>query len=223
MICVTAGTGDYRAIIEAQRLRCARYGYVHRIYDLGGLNLGTPYQTRPGDLTPTVGGDSLPPATFKAALVSKAMMEANPGELVCWLDGDCLPLREFEPEIGSCDVAVTLRPIPEIGLSRIPALDYLNSGAVWIRNSVHGRAFLEAWGRLSLLMGTDQGALNECIGLPHKTDSWILAMGNSRALPTGGRAMILDCTEWNCWHPPFKGARIAHFKRGLREQAVNYL
>ena len=224
MIVVTAGTHDYRAIIEAQARKCREFGYYRLVYDLGGLELGERFETRPGDLTPQLHGDTLPAATFKAALVSRAMQSAGNGELVCWLDGDCLPLLDFQPEIGSADIAVTLRPQPEIGQSGIPALDYLNSGVVWIRNSVHGRAFLESWGKLSLSMNTDQGALNQCIGLPHKTPVWAEAMYSAVSVPSGGRAMILDAAEWNCWSlPPRKGVRILHFKKGIRNAARNYL
>lgn len=226
VIVVTAGTSEYRTIIDAQARKCAEFGYGHLVYDLGGLGIGEPYHVELEDLQPTVNGDSLPPATFKAALVEKAFGAANHGELVCWLDADCIPLREFNLDalacfdaLGSFDVAVTLRPALEVGLSNNPALDYLNSGVVWIRNNLRGRTLCELWRSLSLAMGTDQGALNEVAGPGCDATGWNL----SRSKVYGG-VLVLDAMEWNCWHPQHFGqARIAHFKRGLRSQAVNYL
>jgi hypothetical protein len=190
------------------------------IFDLGGLGIGEPYQVEREDLEPTVNGDSLPPATFKASLVERAMDQSAPGELVMWMDADCLPLRDFMPAVadGVC-AAVTLRPAPEIGLSNRPALDYLNSGVVWIRNTAQGKQFCRAWLEASLTMKTDQGALNEIVApRVHQTVTW-----NSMRGKVHDRVLVLDCAEWNNWSPPFTGARIAHFKRGIRGRAVNYL
>ena len=225
VLTAAGGTPDdcaiYRRIIEAQQKKCAEYGYRHLIYDLGGLGIGEPYAVEREDLEPTVNGDSLPPATFKAALVERAMCEAKHGELVCWLDADCIPLKPFLPlqHGGMFDAAVTLRPAPEVGLSNNAALDYLNSGVVWIRNSKLGVPFAEAWRMESLAMKTDQGALNEIVApRVHQAVTWNAMRGKVHY-----RVLVLDCAEWNSWHPPFTGARIAHFKRGLRGQAVNYL
>ena len=226
MIVVTAGTTEYRHIIDAQARKCAEFGYRHIVYDLGGLGIGDPYHVEVEDLKPTVNGDSLPPATFKAALVARAMEGAGQGELVCWLDADCIPLKCFHPDIHGemFDAAVTLRPAPEIGLSNNAALAYLNSGVVWIRNNPRGREFCERWHRLSRLTNTDQGALNVCVSEIWTKADWITSVGRvwTSAL-CDARVLVLDCAEWNSWHPPFTGARIAHFKRGIRNQAVNYL
>lgn len=234
MIVVTAGTSEYRQIVDAQARKCAEFGYYHRIFDLGGLGIGDPYHVEVEDLEPTVNGDSLPPATFKAALVARAMEGAGQGELVCWMDADCIPLKPFLPlqlptrptrhgDFGAYDAAVTLRPVPEMGLSNNPALDYLNSGVVWIRNNQAGEAFRAQWQRGSEFMRTDQGALNVAVGIADDTAAWNSWRGKVVTQMFGARVLVLDCAEWNSWHPPFTGARIAHFKRGIRNQAVNYL
>jgi len=221
VIVVTAGTAEYRHIIDAQSRKCAEFGYGHLVYDLGGLGIGEPYHVELEDLQPTVNGDSLPPATFKAALVEKAFGAANHGELVCWLDADCIPLKGFHPNTNGeeFDAAVTLRPAPEVGLSNNPALDYLNSGVVWIRNNERGRALCDTWRRFSASMNTDQGALNVVVAPGLDAGGWNMIRGTVH-----NGVLVLDAMEWNCWHPEhFKRARIAHFKRGLRGQAVNYL
>ena len=222
VIVVTGGTTEYRQIVDAQARKCAQFGYKHLIFDLGGLGIGEPYEVEREDLEPTVNGDSLPPATFKAHLVQRGLGVAKPNESVCWLDADCIPLRGFEPS-GSWDAAVTLRPAPEIGLSNNPALDYLNSGVVWFRDNCKGRSLCVTWGILSGQMGTDQGALNQMAGSALDKAGWLRYLGKTIPQNCGGNVLILDCAEWNNWSPPFTGARIAHFKRGLRGQAVNYL
>lgn len=219
MIVVTASNGDgYRKIIEAQALKCQQFGYRHVIYDLGGLGFGEPFAVEIEDLRPSFNGDSLPPAKFKAALVWKQMRDAADGEIVCWLDADCIPRKPFVPDGHDWDIAVTLRPAAEVGLCGIPALDYLNSGVVWFRKTERGAALCDLWDKFSRMMKTDQGALNHLVGPGWLKDDWINTVGTVR-----NRALVLDAMEWNCWHPPFTDARIAHFKRGIRGQAWNYL
>ena len=97
-------------------------------------------------------------------------------------------------------------------------MDYLNSGVVWARNNKPGKSFVKLWGIKSVEQRTDQGALNSIVAPTFSASEW----RSSRGTELGG-VLILDCAEWNSWHPPFTGARIAHFKRGIRAQAVNYL
>lgn len=227
MIVVTGAGGSpsdcaiYRRIIEAQDAKCQEYGYHHLVFDLGGLGIGAPYEVLPSDFAPQVNGDSLPAATFKPALVELGFVLAKKDEVVCWLDADCLPLHRFNPlaSLDGVDAAVTLRPAGEIGLSNNPALDFLNSGVVWIRNSERGKMFCRAWMKESIDMHTDQGGLNEVVApRVHQAVTW-----NSLRGKVHNGTLVLDAMEWNSWHPPFTGARIAHFKRGIRGQAVNYL
>lgn len=231
MIVVTGAGGTqedcaiYRRIIEAQTRKCAEYGYQHLVFDLGGLGTGEPFPIDAGDFAPQVNGDSLPAATFKAPLVQRAFLRAKVDEVICWLDADCIPFQRFNPLVSfeGVDAAVTLRPIPEIGLSNNPALDFLNSGVVWIRNNEAGRRFCGQWARLSHLHNTDQGALNDTAGWHMDVKDWAAAMRNVIHGFGESRVLVLDCAEWNNWHPPFTGARIAHLKRGIRNQAVDYL
>lgn len=226
MIVVTGGTSEYRQIIDAQARKCKEFGYGHMIYDLGGLGIGEPYHVELEDLRPTVNGDSLPPATFKAALVEKAFGAAIKDEVVCWLDADCIPLKEFDP-LGmtwDVDAAVTLRPAPEIGLSNNPPLDYLNSGVVWIRNNEAGKRFCIQWGALSVMAKTDQGALNLTAGWNRGSSEWNYARGKVVEGFGCSQVLVLDAMEWNCWHfPPPPEARILHFKGGIRYLANGYL
>lgn len=220
VIVVTAANGDgYRHIVEAQAHRCAQLGYGHVVYDLGGLGIGEPFAVEIEDLQPSFNGDSLPPATFKAALVQRAMEITRTGDVVCWLDADCIPRKSFVPEGDDWDIAVTLRPAAEVGLCGVPALDFLNSGVVWFRANDRGAVLCELWDAFSRRMKTDQGALNHLVGPAWLKEDWLNAVGTVR-----NRALVLDATEWNCWHlPPSPLTRVLHFKRGIRHAAVNYL
>jgi hypothetical protein len=218
MLVVSAGTEEYRSIIQAQALKCSEYGYGHAIYDLGNLGLGEPMTVPESDLKPSF-KQSLPPATFKASLLMKNI---NRDDVICWLDGDCLPIRSFEPE-GEWDAAVTLRSMPEIGQSRYlnSATAFLNAGVVWIRNQCDG--FLSRWLAESIRRRTDQGALNDIVGHGFTADQWKRSMGKTITSTDGFRVKILDAAEWNCWHfPPSVGARILHFKRDRRHLAGEY-
>lgn len=231
MIVVTAGTADYRRIIEAQARKCAEFGYLHVVFDLGGLGMGRPFAVDPADLLPTFNGDSLPPAKFKADLLRIVMLDhGEPNQWVCWLDADCIPLQRFYPVIEQdrpldIDVAVTLRPRGEVGACGIAALDFLNAGVVWIRNNCPGRAFLTEWREKSIALNTDQGAINECVAPGRNAEWWEASRGNvSWFSRSGARVLVLDAMQWNCWHlPPKPDTRILHFKRGIRGAAVNYL
>lgn len=215
MLIVTAGTGDYREIILAQAKACTRFGHVHRVYDLGGLGFGEPFEVPADDLKPTINGDSLPPATFKARLLLDAF---EPHACMCWLDADCLPLLDFMPP-GEWDAAVTLRPASEVGACGIKSMDYLNAGVVWIRNIEFAREWLE----MSIEANTDQGALNEIVAPDFGPNEWRTAVGHSIINPMGMSVLVLDAMEWNCWHlPPRPETRILHFKRGIRGAAKGY-
>jgi hypothetical protein len=229
MIIVTAGTAEYADIIRAQVKRCSDFGFKHVVYDLGDLGFGTPHFVRHGDLTPTIGTDTLPPATFKASLMLDTMTRfAALNELVVWMDADCLPIHDFTipKSHGEFDVAVTLRPVSEIGASGNYALDYLNSGVVFARKNAAGEAFLRVWSTQSVEFNSDQAALNKCVAFDFTTEDWRRAMGLHVIRPVwpSWNVLILDALEYNCWHlPPRPQTRILHFKRGIRSSAVNYL
>ena len=151
---------------------------------------------------------------------------------MCWLDADCIPVTTVSSPFDMAsrrklqlDAAVTLRPAPEIGLSNNPALDYLNSGVVWIRNTMKGREFCRLWGADVRAFGTDQGALNRCVDVAPDAFEWNCdRVAMSRIGICTARVLILDAMEWNCWHfPPPPEARILHFKGGIRYLAKDYV
>ena len=81
MIVITAAGGSladcavYRSIIEAQARKCKEFGYRHRIYNLGNLGIGEFRAVPDFDFKLQVNGDSLPAATFKAALVAENLAD----------------------------------------------------------------------------------------------------------------------------------------------------
>lgn len=222
MIVVTAGTSDFRPIIETQNRRCLEFGYLHHVYDLGGLGMGTPCSVPESDLRGTI-GDSLPPTTFKVRLLESAFAVALPREIVCWLDGDCIPMKPFLPAEHDWDVAVTLRPWDEVGASGLKVSDSLNAGVVWVRNNGMGRNFTHQWNAKAQEMNNDQAALVELVGPRLTREEWLKTYGNTITAETGAAVKVLDAMKWNRWHvPPAEDTRILHFKRGIRGSAKAY-
>lgn len=216
MLVITAGTTAFRSMIQQQQKICGRYGYSHKAYDLGGLGFGDLFKVDPADLAGTVAGDSIPPTTFKTHLAERCYQE---GEILCWLDGDCIPLRDFQPE-GVWDIAVTLRSLREVGASGIRITDYLNAGVLWINN----RTFIEVWKAEARRLNNDQAALNEIVGGIFTVDQWRHLMGQTFRALSGFTVKVMDAMEWNCWHlPPTEQTRILHFKRGIRGAAEGYI
>lgn len=216
MIVVTAGTSAFRKIIAAQARKCNEFGYQHKIYDLGGLGFGERYKVDPNKLIRTKSRQQGFSCDFKAVLVLK---DAQPGQAICWMDGDCLPLLPFEPE-GDWDAAVTMRSANEVGRSGRPRTMFLNSGVVFVRNM----GFAVTWRELTVAADNCQIALNNA-ALPEKTIAACRGIiGKTIESPTGFKVKILDAIEWNCWHiPPPPGARILHFKSDRRNLAEKYL
>ena len=216
MLVITAGTSEFAPIVREQRKRCLDFGYRYKAFDLGGLGFGIEHKVDPADFEPTnKAANSTPPTKFKMQLLLDWMV---PGELCCWLDGDCLPLRQFEPE-GVFDVAVTLRPENEIGATGLRATDYLNAGVVFVRD----KDFVRQWKTYAEETINDQDALNRLVYPLFEPEAWRKIMG--KTIRSRGRLIqILDAMEWNCWHlPPKPETRILHFKRGIRSAAKDYL
>ncbi len=210
MIVVTAGTAEYRSIIEEQSRRCAQLGYGHKVYDLGGLASGKYFAPDESDFVLGVG---VKPVTFKPRVLLDFLESYGPlmGETLCWLDADCLPMRGFVPPPGSWNVAVTMRSAREIGASGIFATDFLNSGAAWVRNP----EFLYSWKKACDKYGSDQSAMNHLVLPKFEPDYCRSLFGKIIESPCGMNSLILDAGEWNNWNwmlPIPAETRILHFK-----------
>jgi len=212
MLIVTGGTAEYRPYIERQATFCKTQGYTHEIHDLGGLGMGRKTFVDPAEFAATLGG-GLPAARFKPKLMLDQWVQS--GDLVAWLDGDCVPVLPIEPP-GDWDAAVTLRSDTELGASGIPATDWLNSGVVFVRWTRPGFDFLDDWLDACSRTTGDQTALNDVVGKGWDRFQWAAARGVIVEYP-GYRIQILSSPEWNCWQfPAPPEARILHYKRGLR-------
>ena len=216
MIVITAATGDMKDLVIGQAKRVYSFEYDHRIFDFGGLGFGIPYRVDPLDIAP-VPGIHAPRCLFKIDLLLSCFEENN---TLCWLDADCLPLKEFEID-GAFDAAVTLRPSSEIGKSGMFNHDYINAGVIWIRS----RKFLDHWRQRSVIHQNDQGGLNDLIGEGMSVEEWRKSMNSTIITKHDGfKVRILNAMKWNCWHiPPVEDTRIMHFKKGIRRAASNYL
>lgn len=215
---ITAGTKEFAEIILAQQSRCLKFGYDHIAYDLGDLGFGIPWNAPRGDLDPLMKEiNSIPPTKFKVDLL---LENYGPGDTVCWIDGDCLPVRDFLPA-GEWDAAVTLRREDEIGKSGIHATDYLNAGVCFFRD----RTLLLNWKDECRFTINDQDALNIIVGENYSREDWIEALAKEDIINSQGfRIKILKCEIFNSWYFVMNGTpKIIHFKRGFRHLASEYI
>jgi len=215
---VSAGTPDFRGMMEENRIRCEALGYRYAPHGL----------SHSSDLV-----GAIPPATFKPRLMAEALREGEPRasfepsatgddpsrNIIGWMDADAIIVRPLDSLLDiDFDVAVTLREPDLIGTTQ-PTSNYLNSGVVFFRNTAAARLFVANWITLSDAMQTDQGALNLMVG-PRWTDvDWKSSYGTT-TVERGYRIHVLPCSEWNhcSWdRRPVDGCRVLHFKHGWRE------
>ena len=146
---VSAGTADYRPMMEENRRRCEALGYRYVAHDL--------------DLSSDLQG-ALPPCTFKPELMLRELRAIQPKhqpfehtpEIIAWMDADAILVRDLSPlESINFDVAVTLRPAEEIGTTQ-PTSNYLNAGVIFFRPGGAACQFAADWATLTAKVRNDQ-------------------------------------------------------------------
>ncbi len=168
MITVILGAnGKYRDFARYAVAKAEIHGYNVIPYDLGGLGFGVPFEVPPETLVANRG--QFPPALFKMDIIEKTLRDHDKVLLV---DADAFierPVDEaFEDEF---DIGVTFRPNnagmvemyrnPES--SRSQRMGYINSGAVFAKQTSKAFEFLKAWKKEAYRMNTDQGGLNAVV------------------------------------------------------------
>lgn len=208
IVIVSAGTPDYRPMMDENRRRCESFGYRYVAHDL--------------DPSSDLEG-SLPPCTFKPDLILRSQphqpfpYDPTP-QIFAWLDGDCIAVKPLdELESIAFDVAVTLRPPEEVGTTQ-PTTNYLNAGVIFFRDTAIVPAFIRTWRALAQARGNDQAALNELVGWSWSDDEWRASYNHSHTV-CDVLIHILPAAGWNwsSWDRPKPAdARILHFKHGWR-------
>ncbi len=219
MLVVTAGSSNYpyRKTIRYCKKQCNKFGYDIRIYDLGDLGFGIPFND-PGETR------EWRHAVYcmKPDIILDALKNTG-SELVVWIDGDATlidSLDELEADL-SFDIGVTIRP--KVNKKRTP---YVNAGIFFVRNNEAGKGFVEHWrSRISELNKIvtsktycDQLVLEEDILLPN-VDVVPWDAFNSIHMIQGARVKLFEGAIYNnwwahakeTWGPP-NGSKILHFK-----------
>lgn len=159
MIVLTGASKSYAASTDRLMRSVLEHGYMPRIFDLGGLNLGKPMHVPP---VPAVNGYQ-PKSPFKPDLILAALLDCE-CMLTAYMDADTCLRRPIYEVTGDYDVGVTIfkniRPEEHI-YPEVTA--YLNAGVLFLYKGA--RVFVEQW-RDNLRYtrtGSDQEALTRLL------------------------------------------------------------
>ena len=222
---VTASDSTFIEILNSTVPANERMGHKPVIYDVGGLGYGKPFQVQDEYMGWGRNRDPETPerlrfvgiCPWKPAVILQALEDTN--DDVLWLDADAWVIRPLE--LGDdFDVAVTMRRPHEWGRTEWPELyGFLNSGFVFIRNTILGRLFCKMWiEEIPLTKSkSDQNALNNIVR--HSTD---LREYNRVFLSREGiRIKVLKTDEYN-WiyapEEPLPTTKVLHFKKDIRDK-----
>lgn len=140
-----------------------------------------------------------------------------------WIDGDCLVMKEinYDDIMSDCDVALTLRDVRDRCLTSQPDRDGLiNSGVIFLKNTIRTRQFLQMCRNQLLISLYDQEAINRVLLKKSKIDRHqeIITL-------SGIKIKILSCREYNNFYfdSTTDNAKIVHFKSQGRQLYNNYV
>lgn len=168
MITVILGAnGKYYKFARYAVAKAEAHGYNVIPYDLGGLGFGVPFEVPPETLVAKKG--QFPPALFKMDIIEQTLRKHDKVLLV---DADAFIERPIDEAFNDeFDIGVTFRPNNNgmRAMARDPKakrsrwLGFINSGAVFTKQTPEAFEFLKAWRKEAYRMNTDQGGLNAVV------------------------------------------------------------
>jgi hypothetical protein len=188
-------------------------GIPHTVYDLGGLGYGVPSPVaderfHKQGVYRTASGEWAARALHKPAIVAEHLERHGTG---CYLDADAIPVASLEIREGVWDVGVTVRRPAEVRSDGDPNHEYLgeiNAGVILFARSDATRRFLERWSEQTLLLGSDQRALNHLIGPGLPRNGTVIKRD-------GVRVLCLPTDRYNFYYFPARppaDVRVLHLK-----------
>lgn len=159
---VTCANAAYDEIIKASMARNTGLGYKVRVYDIGSLGIGKPFNTNfmPVAIAERLRG-RLP---IKPLIILQGLKDA--GVPVCWMDADAFAIRRFDDVGMDFDVAVTMRRPEERGATRWPTFyGFANAGVIFFNHTPAAFQFIDMWIREVEMTSSlsDQEALNRLV------------------------------------------------------------
>jgi hypothetical protein len=209
----TAANRSYSRLAAAWVGQVSALGIPHTVYDLGGLGYGVSNPVaderfHKQGVYRTTTGVWAARALHKPAIVADHL-ERNGGG--CYLDADAIPVAPLEIREGGWDIGVTVRRPVEVRPGGAPLHEYLgeiNAGVILFSSSDATRGFLERWSEQTLLLGSDQRALNHLIGSRLPRNGTVI----HRA---GLRVLCLPTDRYNFYYFPARppaDVRVLHLK-----------
>lgn len=146
---VLAGDKNYKPFVEKGVEWARRAGYESLIYDLGGMDLGKPFEGRFSD-------ERNAKIPCKPHIIRDALNDIKDNEYIVWTDADALIYKNIDEIQLDYDVAVTVRNMKDKEHD-VP----INAGVVFVRKTPDAFKFLDKWCELSDQGVSDQPPLNQ--------------------------------------------------------------
>jgi len=176
-------------------------GYPTKVYDLGGLGFGKPFEAR---VSPQIGA-KIP---SKPNIIKDVLLEVPDNDVVVWIDADALILQRIDEILDfKFDIGVTVRQ-PKAKENTLP----INAGIVFVRKTPAAMKFVDEWIKLCETGVSDQQELNKlCQVTTNDMDTNVTRSGTD--------IHVFQCRIYNNSYFAKKKvphAKIKHYKSKLR-------
>jgi hypothetical protein len=197
---VVAGDKNFEKYVSKCVEYSMRVGYDTKIYDLGNLGMGKPYQ---GRVSPQIGA-KIP---SKPGIILDAINEIDEYDYVAWIDADALIQTRFDEVMEDYDIGVTVRQ-PKQKENSMP----INAGIVFVRKTSQAIKFLNDWILLCESGVSDQQELNKLCQVTTKDLNTLVIRNDTKI-------RVFPCAIYNNVYFAKKktpNAKIKHYKSKLR-------
>ena len=145
---ILAGDKNYKPFVEKGMQYANNAGYETIIYDLGGMEIGKPFEGRFSD-------ERNAKIPCKPHIIRDALDSINDNEYIVWTDADALIYKNIDEIKLDYDIGVTVRNMKDKEHD-VP----INAGVVFVRKTPNALKFLDKWCELSDQGVSDQPPLN---------------------------------------------------------------
>jgi len=216
---IIAADGRFREMVEFADSQAKKFGYETLVYDLGGLGIGEEFSVAKEELTEENDEPHIVMAPFKPRLIRHALRAHD--DFLVWIDADAFIIKPIDEAItNDYDIGVTMRRKEERGGSHFPDISgYLNSGVIFLNNTIATKRFVEEWNEITQRLDpqSDQYGINELVR--QVTD--LTEYNKVFVREDGLRIKVFECDEYNYYYLKenvSNKAKILHFKGQYRKR-----
>jgi len=201
IITVVAGDKNFIHYTTMAAKHSEVLGYPTRVYDLGGLGFGKPFEAR---VSPQIGA-KIP---SKPNIIRDTLDDVGDNDVVVWIDADALILERIDEILEEdFDIGVTVRQ-PKGKENDLP----INAGIVFVRKTSAALKFVDEWIKLCETGVSDQQELNKLCQVTTKDLDTSVTRHNTLI-------HVFQCRIYNNSYfakKPVPHAKIKHYKSKLR-------